>query len=147
MKRLMILLNCMFLLSSCVSATLPPRSQQRVVVVTSRPVKHRLGHKKTVVVKRVEIGTRIKTIPAKQVVIYFNKSPYIYAEGVFYRKLSSKEYEVVKPQLGMVVPQLPQYNVEKVCIKGETLFLFDGTLYKQIPTSQGVQYQVNGFMN
>ena len=47
----------------------------------------------------------------------------------------------------MIVPELPDYNVDEVIINGETLFLFDGTLYKQIPTSKGLQYEVTGFVS
>ena len=35
----------------------------------------------------------------------------------------------------------------KVKIKGKTLFLYDGTLYKQIPTTNGIQYEVYGFID
>ena len=34
-----------------------------------------------------------------------------------------------------------------VKIKGKTLFLYDGTLYKQIPTTNGIQYEVYGFID
>lgn len=148
MKRLLILLNLMMLMSSCVSATSVTRHRpRRVAVVTSFPVKHGYPKRSTVVVKKIVVGTRVKVLPAKQVVIHFDNSSFIYSEGVFYRKISSSEYEVIKPRIGMVVPQLPQYNAEKVIMEGETLFLFDGTLYKEIPTREGVQYKVTGFIN
>ena len=38
-------------------------------------------------------------------------------------------------------------DVEQVKIKGKTLFLYDGTLYKQIPTTNGIQYEVYGFID
>lgn len=148
MKRLMFLLSVMLLVSSCVSAVpVVSHKPQQVTVITSTNRRVPSRHSKVVVKKKVIIGTRVKKLPPKKVVIYFNNSPFVYAEGVFYRKLSSAEYEVIKPEIGMIVPQLPEYNVEKVCLKGETLFLFDNTLYKQVPTAQGIQYKVVGDIN
>lgn len=148
MKRLIILLNIIWIMSSCVSATpVSLHTRKPVTVVTVSPEKKhpkKSGRKK---VRTIVIGSRVKTLPSRQVVIYYKNLPFIYAEGIFYRKLPSAEYEVIRPEVGMIVPQLPEYNVEKVRLQGETLFLFDGTLYKQVPTSQGVQYKVTGFID
>lgn len=148
MKRFMILMSIMLMMSGCVSAvSVTPRNHQQITVVKSSDRRGHSRHPKVVIKKKVIIGTRVKKLPPKKVVIYFNNSPFVYAEGVFYRELSSAEYEVIKPEIGMIVPQLPEYNVEKVCLKGETLFLFDDTLYKQVPTAQGIQYKVVGDIN
>lgn len=143
MKRWIVLIQLVWMMSSCISASsVPTPHRKRVTVVTTVPAKPR----SKVVVKKVVVGSRVRVLPPKTVVIKFQKTPFIYAEGVFYRKLCSNEYEVVKPEIGMVIPELPRYNVEKVCVNGEDLFLFEGTLYKQIPTTQGVQYRVSGFL-
>ena len=45
----------------------------------------------------------------------------------------------------MVGPVLPR-TAERIRLKGVELFLYDGVLYKQIPTPNGLQYRVEGFM-
>lgn len=47
----------------------------------------------------------------------------------------------------MVVPELPRVGVTRMKIKGEILFAYDHVLYKKIPTSNGVQFEVQGFIN
>lgn len=142
MKRLILLLSVAGMMSSCVSAfSVPSHPRKKVTVVTTVSPRHR--HK---VVKKVVIGTRVRVLPPRTVVIKYHSVPFIYASGIFYQQVSSSEYEVVKPEIGMIIPELPQYNVQHVCIEGEDLFLFEGTLYKQIPTPQGVQYKVSGFL-
>lgn len=148
MRNMFFLLIMVMTMLSCVSAQpLHSGVKQRVTIVTTSNNKH--GHKKPkkVVVKKVVVGTRVKHRPVNSIVINFNKVPFFYSKGVFYKKCSNDEYEVVKPQKGMIVPELPDYNVDEVMINGETLFLFDGTLYKQIPTSEGLQYEVTGFVS
>lgn len=148
MKKLIVVLNMILMMSSCISATpVSSRKPQKVTVVTTSPIRGVSPKRSQVIVKKVVIGTRVRKLPARQVVIRFNSTPFIYAEGVFYRQVSLAEYEVVKPEIGMVVPQLPDYNVQQIHVKGETLFLFDDILYEQITTSQGIQYRVAGFVD
>lgn len=149
MKQFMGLLTLILMMTGCVSAApVASHASQRVTVVTTSPV-HKIHPKpsKVVIKKTVIVGTRVKKLPAKGITIYYNRLPFIYVDGVFYKKLNASKYEVIKPEIGMIVPQLPEYNVEKVCLKGENLFLFDNTLYKQISTSKGLQYQITGFIN
>lgn len=101
---------------------------------------------KRIIRKRTVIGTHVRVVPSTRVVVHANGISLIYAAGVFYRQLSDNEYVIVKPEIGMLVPQLPEYNVEIVHLKGEDLFLFENTLYKQVPTTHGLKYQVVGFI-
>lgn len=133
-------------MSSNTSYTRPAKGRQIVTVVKKAPGKSHRKNKK-VIVKKVVIGSRIKTLPSRHVVIYFNKLPFIYSEGIFYKKLANSEYEIIKPEIGMLVPELPDYNVTEVKVNGKTLLLFDGTLFKQIPTTNGLQYEVVGFID
>lgn len=145
MKRILFFLGIIVMMSGCVSAvTVDPHHRPKVKVVKTT-VKRVPSKHTTVVVKNIVVGTRVRTLPAKYVVINYNNSPFVYAEGVFYRRLPSAEYEVIRPQIGMIVPLLPKHNVKKVRVKGEKLFLFDGVLFKKIRTSHGVQYRVVGF--
>lgn len=114
---------------------------RQVAVIVKKPV--RVSKKRP---RSIIIGTRVPFRPVNSVAFYFNGIPYLFAAGVFYKECDNSEYEVIKPEIGMIVPQLPEYNVEQVTFKNETLFLFDGTLYKQIPTPEGVKYKVTGFI-
>lgn len=149
MKRFIGPLALILVMTGCVSAApVASSSAQKVTVITTSPARRIHPKRSKVVVKKtVVVGTRVKRLPGRGVTIYYNNLPYIYVDGVYYKKLASSKYEVVRPEKGMIVPQLPDYNVEEVCINGETLFLFDKTLYKQIPTPNGLQYKVTGFID
>lgn len=128
MKRITIALIALFTMCCFVEASAGPRSRPR-------PMRH------------PAVGMRVRTIPNYGFAFHYNNLPYLYSNGVFYVEVSEGKYEPVKPEKGMLVPQLPEYNVEQVEIKGQILFLFDKTLYKQVPTEGGVQYQVVGFLD
>lgn len=91
-------------------------------------------------------GLHVAALPIIHTSFVFNDRTYYQSEGVIYRPLanSQSEYEVVKPEVGMVVPALPEVNVSQVIIEGVTYFEFENLLYKQIPTSGGVHYEVVG---
>lgn len=126
MKVLVLLMCTAFLITGC-STTVKavPAREKRVVLVK----RYRHRHK----------------IP-RRVVIYYKDTPYLYADGVYYKSVG-KDYEVIKPQIGMVVPELPGKGVTRMKIKGEILFAYDHVLYKKIPTLRGVQFEVQGFIN
>ncbi len=92
-------------------------------------------------------GLRVSVVPPKHSIFKFRDLAYLYAAGVIYRQISSNEYEVVEPQLGMMVPELPDYNVSEVVIDGVIYFEFDDVLYMQVPTTSGLQYEVVGGLN
>lgn len=92
-------------------------------------------------------GLRVSIIPAIHTVFRFNNINYYCAEGVIYQPTSDDQFEVVQPEIGMVVPELPEVNVREVNIDGTIYFEFEGILYKQIPTATGVQYKVSGSLN
>lgn len=126
MKVLVLLMCTAFLITGC-STTVKavPAREKRVVLVK----RYRHRHK----------------IP-RRVIIYYKDTPYLYADGVYYKSVG-KDYEVIKPQIGMVVPELPGKGVTRMKIKGEILFAYDHVLYKKIPTLRGVQFEVQGFIN
>ncbi len=123
---------------------------------TKHPVKHngvdyyRSGSKfykkvnNRYVITTLPFGIRVPIIPAIHSIFRFNNINYYSAEGVIYRETTNNQYEVVEPQIGMVVPELPMVNVNQVSIDGMIYFEFEGLLYKQIPTVSGVQYEVVG---
>lgn len=148
MRKNILILLLILLVSSCATAApLPSRTRQHVTVITSsRPRRHPVKPSR-VVVKRVVVGTRVKVLPVNRVVIYFNNLPFIYADGIYYREVAPTEYEVVKPEKGMIIPQLPANNVETVWLHGVAYYLFDDVLYREIPTQTGIQFEVAGFIN
>lgn len=148
MKRFMSLFTLVLAMSGCIPATsIASHGCQKMTIVTTSPIRRVHFKRPKAVKKTVIIGTYVEKLPAKGVTIYHNHLPFVYINGVYYKKLNSSKYEIIKPEIGMIVPQLPDYNVEELYIKGETLFLFDNTLYKQIPTTEGLKYKVTGFIN
>ena len=142
MKSIGMLIGLSFVFTSCIAD-----HSRHPVVVTHIDHSPDQRHRKKVKVKKIVIGTRVKARSVNCIVIRHNQIALLYAAGVFYRQINDGEYEVVRPEIGMVVPELPAYDVEQVKIKGKTLFLYDGTLYKQIPTTNGIQYEVYGFID
>ncbi len=90
------------------------------------------------------IGFRVSVLPMNYLMFNFNNKVFYSYAGVVYRQLNRSTYEVVAPQKGMIVPELPEVNVSEVMIDGMIYFEFDGILYKQIPTRYGLQYEVVG---
>ncbi len=126
MKVFALLMCIAFLFSGCSTTVKAVPARERRVVLVKR---YRHRHK----------------IP-RRVVIYYKDTPYLYANGVYYKSVD-KNYEVIKPEIGMVVPELPREGVTRMKIKDEILFAYDHVLYKKIPTSNGVQFEVQGFIN
>ena len=94
---------------------------------------------------RWHVGMRLAKRPHRCVVIRFRDIPYYYAAGVYYRK-AGKEYEVILPEIGMQVPELPEYGVRTIETDDGIRFVYDGVIYKAVPTKKGVKYEVAGFM-
>lgn len=92
-------------------------------------------------------GFRVTTIPSARLSFWFNNRVYYSYAGILYRHVRSDIYEVIRPQRGMIIPELPEYNVREVIIDGMIYFEFENILYKQIPTRYGVQYEVLGEFN
>lgn len=113
----------------------------QVAEAAYRPVKAKVA----AVAAHRRIGMRIHKRPHRCVLIRFRNIPYYYAAGVFYRKIE-KEYEVIRPEIGMVVPELPESGVRTVVTKEGTRFIYDEVIYKEVPTKKGVKYEVVGFV-
>lgn len=132
-----------------------PTTSSKKTTVTYTPVKHNgvsyyvngsKYYKKVnsrYVLVTPPIGLRVSILPALYSLLTYNNRNYYYSDGVVYQQYNN-EYTVVKPEEGMVIPALPDVNVREVVIDGMIYFEFDGVLYKQIPTTSGLQYQVIG---
>lgn len=91
------------------------------------------------------IGTRLNKRPHHSTLIRFHNVPYYYKDGLFYKKIH-KIYEAVSPEIGMVVPELPENGVSIINSKNGPRYVYDGVVYKEIPTKKGLKYEVVGFM-
>ena len=116
---------------------------QEADAATRRPRPHiatvRIG------VPHRHIGMRFPKRPPCSIVIRFKNVAYYYAAGVYYRKVG-KEYEVILPEIGMQVPELPGLGVKTIETDDGIRFVYDGVIYKAVPTKKGVKYEVVGFM-
>lgn len=101
--------------------------------------------KKTIVI-HAPVGKRVKSCPRNSVRIVYHGCPFFYIAGMFYKQLTGGQYEVVNPEIGMVVPSLPEDNVSRLRVDGRTVYLCGGVLYEPLDTHSGVQYEVVGFM-
>ncbi|MDR3704706.1 MAG: DUF6515 family protein [Paludibacteraceae bacterium] len=89
------------------------------------------------------IGIRVRILPVGYRRIFIGGAPYFYYSGVYYRPVDDG-YETIEPTSGTIVPELPQDDVDKVTIDGQTYYEYDKILYKPIVTDNGLQYQVAG---
>lgn len=90
------------------------------------------------------VGLRVKSLAKRSVIFTFRNINYYCSRGVIYKILNNSEFEVVKAKKGMIVPELPEVGVTKTIIDGETLYIYDGMIYKPVPTKKGVWYEVLG---
>jgi hypothetical protein len=88
------------------------------------------------------IGYRIKVLPVGYRTIFYQGVPYYYYGGTYYVSTKDQSYITKAPISGMIVPDLPEDDVEEVKIGDQTYYEYDDVLYKSIPDSTGVKYQV-----
>lgn len=97
------------------------------------------------VVMPAPFGIRVNILPVGYRNVHWGNANYYYHRGAYYNRVeSTNEYEVIEPKVGMVVPELPEDDVEEVQINDQTYYEYDNYLYKQIPTKSGLQYEVVG---
>ena len=63
-----------------------------------------------------------------------------------YGKNPSRMFEPSSGGIGMQVPELPEYGVKTIETDDGIRFVYDGAIYKAVPTKKGVKYEVVGFM-
>ncbi|MFI3259967.1 MAG: DUF6515 family protein [Rikenellaceae bacterium] len=92
-------------------------------------------------------GMRLAVLPALYTIFEFNQRDYYCCDGIIYAEVDGDEFEVVEPQMGMVVPQLPKVGVQEVEIDNMIYYEFEGYLYREVLTEFGKQYKVAGSVN
>ncbi len=91
-------------------------------------------------------GIRIGLLPIGYRPILIGNVQNYYYMGAYYRPVGN-QYEAFEPNIGTIVPDLPQDNVEEVTIDGQLYYECNDILYKAINTSTGTEYQVVGKLN
>ena len=93
--------------------------------------------------RAMHYGMRLASRPSGVVLNYGGVS-FIYDNGVYYSSIG-REYEVVRPQVGMVVPSLPMRH--SVMIRnGSRHYIHNGVIYRPIHRNGNVTFRVVGFI-
>lgn len=72
-------------------------------------------------------GIRVNVLSYRHVKATLGKTIYYYSGGTYNKpKSGNNEYEVVVPKIGMIVPNLPDMNVEEVTINETKHLEFEG---------------------
>lgn len=91
------------------------------------------------------VGTHYRERPQHCISISFNHAPYFFAEGIFYR-YANANYVVVRPEIGMIVPLLPETGVYRIKKKGETLYVCHDVLYRPFKSGGNLHFKIVGFL-
>ncbi|GLR17568.1 DUF6515 family protein [Portibacter lacus] len=91
-----------------------------------------------------KVGFRTKLLPIGYVTVHFNNHPYYVHNGIFFAKYNN-EYEVIDPEVGTIVSELPE-DAEKVIIDGGTFYEYADILYERIQVDGRRAYEVVGIL-
>jgi hypothetical protein len=92
-------------------------------------------------------GLQLDILPDGYHRIIVGSVPYYYFMGTFYIQVHPEVYEVVAPEVGAIVPDLPMDDVEEVTIGGVDYYAYDNYLYEPVDTDEGPQFKVIGQLN
>ncbi len=88
-------------------------------------------------------GMRLASRPAG-VVVNFGGVSFIYNNGVYYSSIG-REFEVVRPRVGMIVPSLPMSH--SVMIRnGAKHYIHNGIIYSPMHRNGTVVFRIVGFI-
>lgn len=79
------------------------------------------------------------------VVVHYNRVPYIYSQGRYYRDRGGT-YVLVKPLIGMIVPSLPSGYVKVKRPYGKIGYAFGGVVYEKVTSNGAFKFKIVGFM-
>ena len=88
-------------------------------------------------------GMRIASRPSGIIVNYGGLS-FIYSNGVFYNSIG-REFEVVRPRVGMIVPSLPMGHTVMMR-KGAKHYIHNGVIYSPMHRNGRVVFRIVGFI-
>lgn len=99
-------------------------------------------------VVKAPVGLRIKRLPASTVVVKGPKTKYWFHSGTYYRISSANDgYEVVEPEVGLVVPNIPRDHYEEVKVDGNRYLACNDILYVEVRTNGRLNYRIAGFVD
>jgi Family of unknown function (DUF6515) len=88
-------------------------------------------------------GFRINVLPIGYHTIIYQSTPRYYYAGTYYVK-ENNTYKTEAPEIGMIVPNLPEEDLEEVKMNNVTYYEYDDILYKPIEKDGITQYEVAG---
>lgn len=92
-----------------------------------------------------KVGFRIKQFPTGYKTIRHGNFNYRWLHGMFYLLRNNNEYEIVEPEIGTIIYELPN-NYDRVVINGSTYYEFSNVLYEKIQSNGTRAYEVVGFI-
>ena len=92
-----------------------------------------------------KVGFRIREFPRGYRTVRHGNFNYRWLNGMFYILTNNNEYEIVEPELGTVIYELPN-NYDRVVINGSTYYEFSNVLYEKIQINGTRAYEVVGFI-
>ncbi|WP_317236525.1 DUF6515 family protein [Allomuricauda sp. F6463D] len=87
-------------------------------------------------------GVKISALPPGFVTLRMGTRNYYNYQGIFYINIGN-EYEVVEPEIGTIVYNLPR-GYEKVEIDGYTYYEYANVLYEKVQVDGARAYEVVG---
>jgi hypothetical protein len=88
-------------------------------------------------------GFRVNILPIGYHTIFYQGIPRYYYGGTYYIK-DNNAYKTDAPEIGMIVPNLPEEDLEEVKMNDTTYYEYNDILYKPIEKDGVTQYEVAG---
>ena len=88
-------------------------------------------------------GMRLASRPSG-IVVNFGGVSFIYDNGVFYSSIG-REFEVVRPSIGMIVPSLPVGHTVMMR-NGAKHYIHNGIIYSPMHSNGRVMFRITGFI-
>jgi hypothetical protein len=92
------------------------------------------------------IGFRVNILPIGYHTIFYQGAPRYYYGGTYYVKVNNT-YKTEVPSVGMIVPNLPEEDLEEVKMNDTTYYEYNDILYKPIEKDGVTQYEVAGSLS
>jgi hypothetical protein len=94
-------------------------------------------------IKPFPIGFRVNVLPVGYHTIFYQGSTRYYYGGTYYVS-ENNSYKTEAPSMGMIVPNLPEEDLEEVKMNDTTYYEYNDILYKAIEKDGVAQYEVVG---
>lgn len=92
-----------------------------------------------------KVGFKLKEFPKGYKTIKYRNHNYRWLNGMFYAQRDNNVYEIVEPEIGTVIYELPS-DYDRVVVNGSTYYEFSNVLYEKIQVNGSRAYEVIGFI-